>query len=288
MDEGRDSSFPDRGSRLSRGSLGQMPVGAPQNVKRFGHRLRLPRLLAGLLVAFVIAMYVGVFELDYTSSPTASNWLFERAERLSEWLSGNSSTSSLPAESNANRGSQSAEVESDDWSSYLNDALAYAKNGELEQAEVNFLNALFRAERLGDGDSRLTNVLDNFGYFYAQNDRYDEALPLYIRALAGYHEQVGTAHEYFISLERRIAYIHQARGEYDKALVHLYAAIDGAFALHGEHYEGVAHGYKETAELHEANGDLRLARTDYKKSLAVGLEPDHPLVIEVRTALAKL
>jgi tetratricopeptide (TPR) repeat protein len=169
-----------------------------------------------------------------------------------------------------------------DWHALLERAISHSEAGRDEEAEASFINALFEAEKLDVDHPGLTSVLDHFGYFYDQRQRYEEAIPLYLRALDGYRASVGEEHEYFVGIERRIAYAYRAQGRVAEALLHLSAAVTATIALSGDHGIEVAYGYKEIGDLRRMAGDEASAQADYRRALRAARETlpdDHELVM---------
>ena len=65
--------------------------------------------------------------------------------------------------------------------------------GRTFEAEGHFMLALAEAEKLGSTDARLPASLNNLANCYRQQGKYQEAEPLYERALAIKTRQVGAA-----------------------------------------------------------------------------------------------
>ena len=178
------------------------------------------------------------------------------------------------------------------WREHLNKAIKLAQDSSQDnRAEAQFRNALFAAEDFTEPDERLTSVLDHFGYFYDQRGRYEEAIPHYLRALNGYRDSVGEAHEYFISLARRLGYAYRAQSAYQSALDYLDVAVVAATNLHGEDYSGVAYGYREVGDIKLTLGDKSGAREAYQLALDTSIRSlgeQHKLTTQLRQAISQL
>lgn len=178
-----------------------------------------------------------------------------------------------------------------DWSQTLLQAREAHAAGRLSEAEAQFLNARFQAEKAQVGRESMGIVLDNTAYFYERQGRRQEAIALYLEALDHYRASVGNVHEHVIGAERRVAYAYRDQGAFDDALVHLQAAIDAARELHGDSYVGIAWGYKEKGDIRRRAGDKHGARADYERAQAVAaktLEPQSKLLVQLRKGLAEL
>ena len=174
------------------------------------------------------------------------------------------------------------------WRVHFDAARDALDEGDHERAEVEYLNALHEAEKLGEDAAALTSVLDYLGYFYGQRGRHAEAIPLYLRARAGYEKRLGREHEDFVGIERRIAYAYRETGDWGNALAHLYSAIDSAAKVHGPDYIGIAYGYREAGDILRRSGDENAAVGEYRRALALierTAGPKHELAKDLRKIL---
>lgn len=282
----RHSEFPHRPTEISRGSLGA----AASEDRAVGQARPVNLRVSKLLGAVVALALIGIVLLPLAGGLSSQQWRQLERDVLAFFEpdaqppNPDARSSAQPTDNGA-PDSQALEP----WHDHLNRALAAADGGRDDEAEVHFLNALFEVEKFNEPDSRITNVLDNVGFFYDRRQRYEEAIPFYVRAVAGYQATVGVKNEPFIAVERRLAYAYRAQKSFTQALAHLNSAIDAARALHGPGYVGIAYGYQETGDIRLLTGDATGAMKDYRRALEVaeGLGADHQLVRQLEQALSK-
>ena len=294
----RESEFPDRPSSLRRGSLGPLPLRAKKASAevREGASLSLSgfvRLVRTLVVLAIIGV-VGwrfVVGLESGELDTYKQFANDIYADIVDQVQGRSHVRSGEQQDSTQIVQQAAQPEAS-WLGHLNKAIKLAKSADNdEQAEAEFMNALFAAEEFRAPDERLTSVLDHFGYFYDQRGRYDEAVAYYLRALDGYRDSVGEKHEHFISLARRIGYAYRAQSIYQPAIDNLQLAVASARGLHGDDYVGIAYGYREIGDVELLMNNKVAALQSYHQGLDTAIRsvgPDHQLTVELMAAIDEL
>lgn len=294
----RESEIPHRPTVLRRGSVGPQPLATTYNrsAKRqlaslnFSSAARLIRTLVVLAILGTVGWRVlsGAMPTDLEAFKRAA-WRFY--EDLVTEINGGPVRQTVESVTSVQPQSSVSEPVGA-WRQHLNKAIKLADKGSRDdQAEAEYMNALFVAEDFAEPDERLTSVLDHFGYFYDQRGRHDDAMPHYLRALEGYRVSVGENHEHFISLARRIGYAYRAQSAHQQALSYLGVAVDAATALHGEDYSGVAYGYREIADIRLSLGDESGALQAYLRALDVSIRslgPGHKLTSDLQREINKI
>lgn len=279
---GPPSQFPDRPSNFGR-------INSAETPRRRRTRAVLPRLLGPLIALGMMAVMIWVILGSAPDLSSVGKGLvrgMESATRDAKRQIQRQFGTEQPGRS----GSTVAEPGTD-WSQTLAKARAAQAAGRHSEAEAQFLNARFQAEKAQVGRESMGILLDNTGYFYDRQGRREEAIALYLDALEHYRASVGDAHEHVVGVERRIAYTYRAQRAYDDALVHLQAAIDAARKVHGSDYGGIAWGYRETGDIRRRMGDATGAREDYNRALEVArktMKPKNKLIVYLRKTLKEL
>ncbi len=80
------------------------------------------------------------------------------------------------------------------WRGYNEDGLEALKAGRYPESEKLFKLALVEAEKLGPYDPRLAASLNNLAELYRTQGKYDQAEPLFKRALAIKEKALGPDH----------------------------------------------------------------------------------------------
>ncbi len=80
------------------------------------------------------------------------------------------------------------------WDSILADAAKAYQQADYAEAEKLFLAALKEAEKFGNQDPRLATSLNNLAELYRAQGNYEQAEPLYRRALAIDEKALGPEH----------------------------------------------------------------------------------------------
>jgi tetratricopeptide (TPR) repeat protein len=179
----------------------------------------------------------------------------------------------------------------DEWQKHMDAAVEafvasdYAEAGEHYKAAVN------EAEEFGADDPRLAESLNGLAVAYREQGHYDEAEPLFKRALSMREKVLGPTHPDVVQSLNNLAGFYHDQGRFAEAepLYKRSLAIDEQ-ALGPDHPD-VAVSLNNLAALYKVQGHHAQAEPLYRRSLAIkekALGPEHPRVATSLNNLAAL
>lgn len=143
----------------------------------------------------------------------------------------------------------------DAWGKQIKEALQAQRKGDLKAAEKKLLAALLVTEDFNAEDPRAAYTLDYLATLYQQDERLEEALPVYERALKGFDKTLGPNSEESLSEAGRLAEAFESAERWSQAE-----------PLRRRLLEAVkAGGTKDGAGLAQAESDLALSLDAQKK-----------------------
>ncbi len=96
------------------------------------------------------------------------------------------------------------------WETLMNDAAKAYRQEDYAKAERLLLAALEEAEKFGEQDPRFATSLNNLAVLYDDRGKYDQAEPLYQRALAIWEKTLGPEHlDFATALENYAELLHK-------------------------------------------------------------------------------
>jgi len=156
------------------------------------------------------------------------------------------------------------------------------KAGEYAKAEKLFESALKEAEGFGPNDRRLATSLNNLALLHKARGKYDQAEPLYKRALAIWEKCLGPDHPDVGASLSNLAGLYTAQAKYDQAEPLYKRSLAIKERAVGPDYPSVATSLNNLGGLYKTQGKHDQAEPLYKRSLAINKEllgPDHPDVV---------
>src|ERR1700722_11469677 len=103
------------------------------------------------------------------------------------------------------------------WRTYCEDAGAAQARGELGEAEHLHKMALQEAQSFPANDERTAVTYYNLALFYQNQNRLQEALPLYQRALTIYSKNHGEQHELPVRCLENLGMVYHDLKQYPRA-----------------------------------------------------------------------
>ncbi len=161
---------------------------------------------------------------------------------------------------------------------YYTLATLYRASQQFEQAEAAMEQALPLAKRMDD-DLLLARYDDELAQVYHDWGKYDDALPLYERAIAIREAQFGFDHPSTATSLNNLAELLRVMGQYGEALPLYERALAITEKQLGPDHPDIAASLNNLAELLRAMGQYGEARPLYERALGIdekALGPDHP------------
>ncbi|MBW4520695.1 MAG: tetratricopeptide repeat protein [Scytolyngbya sp. HA4215-MV1] len=152
---------------------------------------------------------------------------------------------------------------------YLFTALGnfYTENQQFSTAESWYQQGqVLLQSRLGGDHPQVAISLNNLASFYQAQQRYSEAEPLFIQALAINQRSRSNSPELATSLNN-LAGFYKVQGDYSKAEALYLQALDLKLHLFGEAHPSVATGLNNLAGIYYAQGCYGEAETLYLRAL---------------------
>ncbi len=103
------------------------------------------------------------------------------------------------------------------WETYMYRAEMAFKQGDYDDAENSVKAALEKAEQFGPEDPRLSASLNNLAFLYHAQGMYDDAEPLYQRALVIVEKAHGPEHPDVATSLNNLAFLYHVQGRYADA-----------------------------------------------------------------------
>jgi len=126
--------------------------------------------------------------------------------------------------------------------------------------------------RLGERHPDVAQSYNNLAMLYYSMGRYEEALPLYQKALEIYLGQLGKRHPYVATSYNNLASLYESMGKYEEALPLYQKALEIRLEQLGERHADVATSYNNLATLYSSMGRYEEALPLYQKALEIRLE----------------
>ena len=153
------------------------------------------------------------------------------------------------------------------------------QQGRFADARELLLGALKKAERFGEGDPRLAQVLHRLGLVYKMQGNYAEAEASYLRALAIREKILGPTHTDVASTLNNLAALYETQGNFTKAEPLYQRALAIRETTFGPNHYDVSTILNNLAFMYDAQGNYTEAEPLYQRALAIReriLGPNHP------------
>lgn len=158
-------------------------------------------------------------------------------------------------------------AQQDSFQRYFDSGKTAAQEGRYVEAQAAFLSAMTEAEKFGAQDQRLSNSLKELAEVFRKRGKYDEARPLYLRALTIDDLTFGPESNEVANDLKQLASIYRQEGKFDdaEAMSRRYQSIEARLS-NGEKQEPVdtsndtlqsAHDLIKADKLSEARAMLR-------------------------------
>ncbi len=125
-------------------------------------------------------------------------------------------------------------------------------------------------------------LLYQIGFYLGKHAQYEQAEPLYQRALAIYEQELGHDHPYVVTSIHNLASLYRAQGKFDQAEFLYQRALTLAEKI--AHYSSIATSLNNLAELCQLQGNYEQSELLYKRALEhleQTLGPEHPYVATI-------
>jgi tetratricopeptide (TPR) repeat protein len=163
------------------------------------------------------------------------------------------------------------------------DSLAslYGASGEFARAESHYLEAIQTADFIGASPELLARLCSKLGTLYDFNQRENQAVALYERAIEIYEGMRPPATGEASDLHNNLAMIYKSLGRFPLAEQHYLVALEALENKHGRNHERVAAIYNNLGSLYYSAGHPSQARDMHTVALGIRQKvfgPDHPEV----------
>jgi tetratricopeptide (TPR) repeat protein len=165
--------------------------------------------------------------------------------------------------------SPSAPAQEAQWQTYLDDGTKAYQAGRYSEAEKLLKLALTEAERFGPSDLRLATSLNSLAVLHKAQGKYDQAEPLYKRALAIWEKALGPEHPDVATSLNNLAGLYHDQGKYDQAEPLYKRALPIMEKALGPEHRDVATSLNNLAGLYKAQGKYGQAEPLCKRALAI-------------------
>jgi len=138
-----------------------------------------------------------------------------------------------------------------------------------------------REQALGPNHPNTATSLNNLALLYIDTGAFDQALPLFERALAIKERALGPDHPDTATSLDSIAHLYQKIGDYGSALPRHERVLAIREQALGPNHLDTASSLNNLALLHAAKGDYYLAIPLFERALAIkesSLDPEHPSI----------
>ncbi|MDM8561902.1 tetratricopeptide repeat protein [Candidatus Marithioploca araucensis] len=156
----------------------------------------------------------------------------------------------------------------------LSAAKSLAANGKLKMTQLAYREAGEYYERAANllpagNDEALVLYLNRAGVAFSHAGLYDQAKPLYERALAIREKVFGKEHPDVAESLNNLAALHEAQGNYDQAKPLYERALAIREKVFSKEHPDVALSLNNLASLHNSQGNYDQAKSLYERSLAI-------------------
>lgn len=160
-------------------------------------------------------------------------------------------------------------------------AALHGAAGDFARAESNYLEAIHAAESIGSPSALLARLCSALGTLYDFNQREDQAVPLYERAIGIFHGMATPPVEQVAELHNNLAMIYKSLGRHPLAEQHYLIALETLENLHGRNHERVAAVYNNLGTLYYSANHPGQAKEMHTEALEIRQNvfgPNHPEV----------
>ncbi|RDW65098.1 hypothetical protein BP6252_10749 [Coleophoma cylindrospora] len=187
---------------------------------------------------------------------------------------------------------ESGSQDLDTLTTYQNLATAYESNGQYEEAERSYMQALTGREKLlgKDHPDTLTTIW-SLGNLHAAQGRYDSAVELDQRALEGIQRVLGFDHPDALVVQGNLANVYSSQGRYREAAELLESTLSRNEALLGFDHPDTLVAMNNLAAVYLNQGLDEKSGELYQKCLERAervLGPLHPTTLSVVDNLASV
>ena len=185
--------------------------------------------------------------------------------------------------------SQRLEMYADDWmlANLLEKAGRYSQVTTILRRQILKVNQ----KRFGKQSEETANSLNNLANLYLNQGKYEEALPLYLRALEIWENVLGKEHPNVATSLNNLAILYYSQGKYEEALPLYLRALEIFEKVLGKEHPDVAQSLNNLAYLYNSQGKYEEALPLYLRALEIKekvLGKEHPHVATSLNDLALL
>jgi len=137
----------------------------------------------------------------------------------------------------------------------------------------------------------LASLLTKSADYLLQRAQYEQAEPLYRRALSIHEQTLGGSHPQVAFPLNGLADLYREQGHYEQAEPLYQRVLTIRYQQRGAHHPETAESLHDFARFHELRNQPDRALTLYKQALAIReqrLGPEHPRTVDTRTRYARL
>ena len=155
------------------------------------------------------------------------------------------------------------------WESYIEAGKKSFQQSQYAEAEELFLAALKEAENLGSNDPRLATSLHSLAVVYQYENKYDQALNLYRKALEINERTLGKEHPQVAGILNDLAMLSLSQGKYAEAESLFKRAITINEKAYGKENRDLACNLNNLGLVYRAMGKNALAGTLFQRALTI-------------------
>jgi tetratricopeptide (TPR) repeat protein len=170
----------------------------------------------------------------------------------------------------------------------VNDAFPVVEVATWLQCERLLPHALACAELINEYTLALPQaalLLNQTGYYLYEHAQYEQAKPLFERALAIYEQVLGPNHPHTATSLNNLAGLYQSQSDYEQAKPLFERALAITEQVLGPNHPDTALSLNNLAGLYQSQSDYEQAKPLYERALAIReqvLGPNHPHTKVVR------
>ena len=161
--------------------------------------------------------------------------------------------------------------------------------GDFEKSESMFQEAIRSAEKSKAPRAQVARLHSGMASLYDFNQREEQAIPLYEKAIADYESLEPPRDHESAQLRNNLAMIYKSLGRFPLAEQHYLVALETLEKIHGRNDERVAAVFNNLGSLYYTAGFAEQAREMHLEALDIRTQvfgPDHPEVAQSYCNLA--
>lgn len=174
-------------------------------------------------------------------------------------------------------------------SSLMTMAELHGQAGDFEKSESFYLEAIETGEKHHADLNLMAQMRSALATLYDFNQREQQAIPLYERAIEDYEKMTPPREDASAQLRNNLAMIYKSLNKYPLAEQHYLLALESLEKIHGRYHEHIGALFNNIGGLYQAAGHPDQAKEMHLDALKVRskvLGPSHPDVAQSYSNLA--